>query len=1210
MKINKFVQRYISLCLIMALLIGVSPQQVFAGGLNSTTPKRTFDIQEKNYIFSARDDDKKYESRWEGIGPYAPLFGHMVNSGKYTRPLGRENGDLGWGWGSSDWLTGYVLVDLDSFGEIGTKGLLKDIYGLSPIGIVRVDDKYSRNDDFNSWAKSLQEAFLEYNGNLGFGEKGWGRDDAYQETKLVVWDGYKRKAGFDNKTGREFVEEVEDISSKNTVFRKEFCEYVKTHLENGAKLEGYINTSYGLKDVYEPTISLYNDGTKQISNIAQIKITGVSYEVELEHKNVPRGIDLPNIIRVKAGEKLELPSIEGYKAEVTYQDGKIFDLEFVEKNLTLIVNWIADKERAKEPFEDIGENYYKEPKSEDIVFDEETGLQYVKNQILISAFKGVDKSIIEEIVEEVNAEIVGYIELTNDYQVEFKDNKTLNEMAKVADYIDSYSFISDVTLNIVTPLKHKDFVFDELNVTNDLLYNDDKTCINDDYFDDNDKYVSVTGYNDIKDDWNESNPAGDNWGLEALYVPSAWGYKKEFNTVRIGIYDSGFDNSHEDLIFDDIANNPDVSKIGSHGTHVAGIMAAQHNNNKGVSGIATDTRLYAYALSGNDYGSAMGNKMAFAKLIGSHVKVINVSLGYLPEIIFAASHPEFTEEGSKKARKLIEDDAKILTEYLNKLISAGYDFNICVAAGNENNDKYVIDENTRYGIRKATDYDENENILDTGALAYYGSALSAITDYNLKRRIIVVGAFKNGVDRNFSLSNFSNVGSRVDFVAPGSKILSTVPEKYNSEKYALKSGTSMATPYISSLIAMMYQVNPGLKGSNIKTYIINSCKEYITDNGINYYIPDARGCYENAKNGFSGENDVSWPSGIVTGQTKSYDNKILSDVKITAIRKSTGEYNLGKYSFLFSSDNDGYYLQSLPQGIYDLIVSKEGYLPYVCNDIIVRPDDTTYVENIILSKWVSIFSNDSVKGNVKDALKGTPVDNAIVKLRKGWNNKEGTYCTNFFGVVRETKTDSNGYFSLSVKVGSYTAEIIKEGYVTAYYNVIAGPDGGLSVLSQTDMVLTPLLLDNEYRIILTWGNEPYDLDSHLTYYIGDEKKSHVFYRNKIAILNGEILAKLDFDDTSSYGPETITTIVNTTLFKEGNKFSYSVHDFLNKNSINSNKLSLSNATIHVYTGNKLLKTFSVPKNKNGTVWHVFDITEHGIKTFNNFYNCLDPSEVK
>ncbi len=879
----------------------------------------------------------------------------------------------------------------------------------------------------------------------------------------------------------------------------------------------------------------------------------------------------------------------------------------------------SEPQREKEPLESIGEAYYKEVTEADVVVDEETGIQYARNQLLVSAFMGAEKYIFEEIAAEVGAEIVGYIELTNDYQLEFTEEKALEELTVIAEYIDSFSFVSCVTLNIV---EHREI---EATQCNDTLYNDGQTCFTRrNHIDtDGDGVGDKSGmdYNTVADTWNEASPSGDNWDLEALNVLTAWDNKSAFDTVKVGVYDAGFDYdastgvAHEDLIFDDVVNNPPMDKIGSHGTHVAGILAAQHNNNRGVSGIATDTRLYAYATGGNEYGSSMGDKIVYATLIGNHVKVINVSLGMSYEIMFAASHPEIDATYAAKAQNVVQAAADVLEEYLNKLVAAGYDFVICTSAGNTNATSFVVDTSETYGVRQATATERSDSTITKykgDVLAYYDCALTAIDDANLQRRIIVVGSMKNGSGGSYSLSSFSNVGDRVDVVAPGEDILSTVPTTEDPERYALMGGTSMASPQVASLVAMMFQVNPGMRASNAKTYMLLGSSKNVSDGIYTYPLPDAVGCYTYALNAPSYEdNDNTWPSGIVCGYTKDADNNTVADVKITAIRKNTGEYNLGQYSFSIESDSNGYYLATLPQGTYDFIVSKSGYLPYSIQNVVVNPDETTYMETIVLSKWVSlVFSDSEVQGTVKNALNGNAVSGATVKLRKGWNNQTGSYCKNIFGWTKTATTASDGTFSIDVSVGTYTAEISKNGYVTAYYNVISGDTGLFAALANVTMVLTPVLSEDEYRIVLTWGDSPSDLDSHLTYYVEDIQKCHVYYANKIGRYDGDTIAKLDLDDVTSYGPETVTITLDASIIEKGGQFRYSIHNFSEKHSSSSNGLSLSNATIHVYAGNELINTYHVPKDQVGTVWHVFDITEEGIEAVNEFYNAYSASGVK
>lgn len=870
-------------------------------------------------------------------------------------------------------------------------------------------------------------------------------------------------------------------------------------------------------------------------------------------------------------------------------------------------------ERDKEPLEDIGEAYVKEPTEDDIVIDEESGIMYVKNQLLISAYMGAERLIFEEIAQEVGAQIVGYIALTNDYQIEFTGNYSLEELSIIAEYIDSFSFVSSVSLNVVTKLEK------EVTITNDTLYTDGKTCYKhyNMYDSDGDGVFDTDGtdFRIIADTWDETNPMGDNWGLEALKVLTAWDDEASFSPVKVGIYDAGFDENHEDLIFDDVVNNTTNDSEKNHGTHVAGIFAAQHDNKRGISGVATDTRLYAYACNGNSYGSSMGDKLAYATLIGNHVKVINVSLGDSQEVMFAASHPEINAEYATKAQNYIQNKADILSEYLNKLLTAGYDFVICTSAGNTNNTSFVVDTNETYGVRKANDAEKNDSAITKysgNVLAYYDCALTAIREYNVKSRIIVVGSMKNNGSGSYKVSSFSNVGDRVDVIAPGENILSTVPITMDTLGYGIMQGTSMASPYIAGLSAMLYQVNPAIKGSLVKLYLRLGSSQSVSDETDSYPVPDAVESCGYARRAYTpNENDNPFPSGIVCGFTKDVDDNAVANVKITAIRESVGEYNLENYCFTFQSDSKGYYLQVLPQGTYSFVISKDGYLPYAINGIVINPDETTYMENIVLSKWHSLaYSGSAVQGTVKNALTGVSVNGATIKLRKGWNNKSGNYVKNILGTVRSTKTLSDGTFSLSVSVGTYTAEVSRDGYVTGYYNVISGDTGMLSPLANTTMVLTPVLADDEYRIVLTWGSTPSDLDSHLTYYVDGIQKCHVYYGRKIGTYNGEKIAQLDLDDTSSYGPETVTITLNGSLIESGKEFRYSVHNFSNRNNSSSNSLSLSNAMVQVYAGNEKVKTFNVPKNVVGTVWHVFDITEEGIKSVNEFYNESSAAGVK
>jgi hypothetical protein len=119
--------------------------------------------------------------------------------------------------------------------------------------------------------------------------------------------------------------------------------------------------------------------------------------------------------------------------------------------------------------------------------------------------------------------------------------------------------------------------------------------------------------------------------------------------------------------------------------------------------------------------------------------------------------------------------------------------------------------------------------------------------------------------------------------------------------------------------------------------------------------------------------------------------------------------------------------------------------------------------------------------------------------------------------------------------------------------------------------------------VLTWGASPNDLDSHLTGPNADGSRFHVYYASRGSLTLAPF-AKLDVDDVSGFGPETMTiTQMNAGTYR------YSVHDFSNRSSATSTALRSSGAKVQVYTPAGLAQTFFVP-NQAGTLWTVFELS--------------------
>jgi hypothetical protein len=116
------------------------------------------------------------------------------------------------------------------------------------------------------------------------------------------------------------------------------------------------------------------------------------------------------------------------------------------------------------------------------------------------------------------------------------------------------------------------------------------------------------------------------------------------------------------------------------------------------------------------------------------------------------------------------------------------------------------------------------------------------------------------------------------------------------------------------------------------------------------------------------------------------------------------------------------------------------------------------------------------------------------------------------------------------------------------------------------------------RVVLNWGSDPADLDSHLVY-----PGNHIFWDAKVGQQ-----ANLDVDDTDSYGPETIT--IDRKHF--GEKYVYAVHSYTDFFVPASDRLARSRAKVFVYIGQSLIRTYYVP-SQSGNLWVVFAIDGQG-----------------
>ncbi len=206
----------------------------------------------------------------------------------------------------------------------------------------------------------------------------------------------------------------------------------------------------------------------------------------------------------------------------------------------------------------------------------------------------------------------------------------------------------------------------------------------------------------------------------------------------------------------------------SHGTHVAGIIAAERNNGKGVNGVAKNVKLMSIRAvpNGDEYDKDIALAIRYA--VDNGAKIINCSFG-----------------------KSFSPNAEWVYNAIQ--YAASRDVLIVHAAGNDG-DNLDNMENPNYpNDHKFADTEFANNVITVGALT---------SDYGSKM-----------------VANFSNYGKQnVDVFAPGDAIYSTLP----NNDYDFQGGTSMAAPAVSGVAALIRSYYPQLSASQVKQVIIQS----------------------------------------------------------------------------------------------------------------------------------------------------------------------------------------------------------------------------------------------------------------------------------------------------------------------------------------------------------------------------------------------------
>lgn len=319
------------------------------------------------------------------------------------------------------------------------------------------------------------------------------------------------------------------------------------------------------------------------------------------------------------------------------------------------------------------------------------------------------------------------------------------------------------------------------------------------------------GLTSMREESASAAPAGTNeevfnWGAVAMHAREAEAVNVKRAPVTVAVVDSGVEDTHPDLegrVDTSRSVKCSVNGVATqdfygwrdefyHGTHVAGIIAANHND-IGIDGIAPEASIVAIEAT-ND------NRLIYPEYVtcafmwaASHgVDVVNNSYSMDPWVYWSPTDPE-QAAGLEAATRSIK-------------YAQGQGLAVIAAAGNEgvDIDNPTIDNGSPTDVPTPTKNRAVNGGIRVPSMLDGVAQVSAVGQaYNVKPGL------------SLGRAEFSNYGDTIDFAAPGDQIYSTVPLLFYPSGYAVADGTSMATPHVSGIAALIKSVHPELTGAQV-----------------------------------------------------------------------------------------------------------------------------------------------------------------------------------------------------------------------------------------------------------------------------------------------------------------------------------------------------------------------------------------------------------
>ena len=281
----------------------------------------------------------------------------------------------------------------------------------------------------------------------------------------------------------------------------------------------------------------------------------------------------------------------------------------------------------------------------------------------------------------------------------------------------------------------------------------------------------------------------------------------------------------------------------------------------------------------------------------------------------------------------------------------------------------------------------------------------------------------------------------------------------------------------------------------------------------------------------------------------------------------------------------GFYV-NLEPGDHELVVASPGYTTVEATLTVAADAAATY------DHFVTMRGPVTVEGSVVNSQTGDGVSGATLRFYR--QRDRGDYQSNQFHFSLTTDPDG-AYRYEGAATGFFTVEVSGQGYAAA---VVRDVELSGSTIALDPIAAVPPPPPGTYRVTLTWGPQPADLDAHLTGPDGAGGRFHVFFGDTAPSGAG---ATLDHDDTDGGGPETVTF----TPTHDGT-YRFSVYNYSEQSAAGAQSMWYGQPYVTLYDGDgqaggwsmaQFPRAYAFPNDPPpatlGNTWRVFEVVKSG-----------------